>query len=88
MFVIIIIIIIQKHVGADQNPTNQLIHFIFIPLIMWSVFLFAAHCPLYPLPASVTTLRNGPRLTWAAAMLVVYVTYVLVVVVSFNSKVS
>ena len=55
---------------------------------MWSVFLFAAHCPLYPLPASVTTLRNGHRLTWASAMLVVYVTYVLVVVVSFNSKVS
>jgi len=29
-----------------RNPVNQLIHFIFIPLILWSGILFFAHIPL------------------------------------------
>jgi len=54
-----------------QHPINQVIHFIFIPIIWWTIVLMAAHVPIFFKPFDVV----GHRITWASAVLLVYVVY-------------
>lgn len=57
------------HYGADhRNPTNQLIHWICVPLILWSVI---ALLWLVPVPAGL----GRPGLWAAAAMFIAFLWY-------------
>lgn len=54
-----------------QNPINQLIHFIFIPIIWWTYCIMMAHLPLFNVPLSVA----GHPITWGTVQLAVYAIY-------------
>jgi len=55
-----------------SNPWNQLIHFIFIPCIWWSICVFTCYVPFFPLRALGLGSLGGHRITWGTAQLVIY----------------
>jgi uncharacterized membrane protein YGL010W len=54
-----------------QDPVNQAIHFVFIPMIWWSICIFMCYRPIFGVPASVA----GHQITWGTGMLAIYALY-------------
>lgn len=54
-----------------QDPTNQLIHFIFVPTLLWSFLLLFARVPLLGLDLQL----GGHRLTYASLIVLIYSAY-------------
>lgn len=59
-----------------RDPWNQLIHFFGVPLILWSMLVFAAHLPLsnsVTVPAVFGLLcRRAHHVSWATLFLLLY----------------
>ena len=62
-----------------SDPMNQLIHFFFVPCILWSMIIMMAHAPL--LPVSISLLPGIPThlFSWASVALCLYVVFYLTI---------
>ena len=58
-----------------SDPWNQLIHFVFVPCIWWSICVFLCYAPLPVLPAVGLGSIGGHELTWGTLQLCVYVAF-------------
>lgn len=61
-----------------SDPMNQIIHFIFVPCIFWSLFMITSHLPLLPAGCFVVPALPGipsHRFTWATLNVAIYVTF-------------
>jgi len=54
-----------------QDPVNQAIHFVFIPIILWTAMLLFAYHDIFGLKLSIL----GHRLSWATTLFLTYVVY-------------
>jgi uncharacterized membrane protein YGL010W len=55
-----------------RNPWNQLIHFVGVPLILGSAFVFSAHSKLPILLPTLPFIAGGHYLNWATLLFVFY----------------
>ena len=55
-----------------QNPWNQLIHFVFIPTIWWSICVFMCYIPVVPLELVGLGSIGGHRISFGTFMLLLY----------------
>jgi len=67
-----------------SDPINQVIHFIFVPCIFWSLFMIASHVPIIIPTATGTTVWQIPalpgiprphRCTWGTLNLLIYIIF-------------
>jgi len=63
---------LDEYAGSHQNPTNKLLHWICVPVIVISVIGM-----LWALPVPAVFDRISPALNWGTAMLVMAVVYYL-----------
>lgn len=54
-----------------QDPVNQAIHFVFVPIILWTAFLWFAYVDIFGIKMKVL----GHRISWATLSFLVYFTY-------------
>ena len=54
-----------------QDPVNQLIHFIFIPMIWWSICVWMCYRPVFGVDLQV----GGHKITWGTGMFAIYAMY-------------
>ncbi len=57
-----------------QHPINKLIHFVFIPTLLYSFLVYFAH---FPLPGATRAPRGGHPLTYATLITVAYAGFYL-----------
>ena len=55
-----------------QNPMNQLIHFIFVPCIWWSVCIFMCYLPFPPLEILGIAEVRGHKISWGTLFIILY----------------
>mmetsp|Transcript_12190 Transcript_12190/g.33035 ORF Transcript_12190/g.33035 Transcript_12190/m.33035 type:complete len:234 (-) Transcript_12190:78-779(-) len=55
-----------------QNPWNQLIHFVFIPCIWWSILVMLCHVPFLPASAIGLDSIGGHHITWGTLQYLAY----------------
>ena len=65
-----------------RDPTNQIIHFFGVPIIIWSMIVFLAHLNIPFIPPNVTLKLPGSgtkphRVTYAAVVVVIYIGFYL-----------
>jgi len=56
-----------------QDWRNQIIHFIFVPLIWWSLLILHCYLPILGLDLTIPVIQH--KVTWASLQFVVYVSY-------------
>lgn len=54
-----------------QDPVNQAIHFVFVPIILWTAFLWFAYIDIFGFKMNVF----GHRVSWATTQFLLYFTY-------------
>jgi uncharacterized membrane protein YGL010W len=54
------------------HPVNQLIHFIFIPCIWWSICVFLCYVPFLPLSLIGVGSVGGHAITWGTLQFLIY----------------
>lgn len=64
-----------------REPWNQFIHFIGVPLILWTIFIMTAHLPLPFLGQYAITIPFTPThaLTWATLVTAGYIVFYLMI---------
>ena len=55
-----------------QNPWNQLIHFVFIPAIWWSICVVMCYIPIVPLELVGLGSIGGHRISFGTFILLLY----------------
>ena len=64
-----------------REPLNQVIHFIGVPLIIWTIFIMTAHLPLPFLGKYAIRIPLAPQhaMTWATLVTAGYIVFYLVI---------
>jgi len=57
-----------------QDPTNQLIHFFFVPTILFATMLMLSHFSIFGLPVTIPG-TGGHNLNWGTVVLAIYTIY-------------
>ena len=66
---------LQRYGESHQNPVNKAIHWVCVPLIMWSILAFLWS---FPVPATI----SHPALNWATVVSIAVLAYYLTVSLS------
>lgn len=62
-----------------SDPINQIIHFIFVPCILWSAMIIMAHLPILPIMLPALPGIPPHSFTWATAVLLLYFVFYLTI---------